>query len=32
MGKKYGTESLDSYAVGKYDRLWENNYLEKLRT
>ena len=31
-GKKYGTESLDSYAVGKYDRLWENNYLEKLRT
>ena len=31
-GKKYGTESLDSYTVGKYDWLWENNYLEKLRT
>ena len=31
-GKKYGTESPDSSTVGKYDWLWENNYLEKLRT
>ena len=31
-GKKYRAESPDCYAVGKYDWLWENNYLEKLRT
>lgn len=31
-GKKYGTESLDCYTVGKYDRLNENGYMEKLRT
>ena len=31
-GKKYGTESLDSYAVGEYDLLRENGYMEKLRT
>ena len=31
-GKKYGTESPDSSTVVKYDWLWENNYLEKLRT
>lgn len=32
VGKKYGTESPDSSIIGKYDRLWENNYIEKLRT
>lgn len=32
VGKKYSTESPDAYPVGKYDRLWENNYIEKLRT
>lgn len=30
-GKKYYMEDLERYPVGKYDRLWENNYLEKLR-
>ncbi len=30
-GKKYGTESPDAYIVGKYDRLWENDYMDKLR-
>ena len=31
-GKKYYMEDLERYPVGKYDWLWENNYLEKLRT
>ena len=31
-GNKYYMEDLERYPVGKYDRLWENNYLEKLRT
>lgn len=30
-GKKYRAESPDCYAVGKYDRLNENGYMEKLR-
>ena len=30
-GKKYNLESLSSYTVGDYDRLYENNYLDKLR-
>ena len=32
QGKKYGTESPDSSIIGKYDRLRENGYMEKLRT
>lgn len=31
-GNKYYMEDLERYPVGKYDFLWENNYLEKLRT
>ena len=31
-GKKYRLDHVDCYEVGKYDRIWENNYLEKLRT
>lgn len=31
-GKKYYMEDLDCYAVGEYDLLRENNYMEKLRT
>lgn len=31
-GNKYYMEDLERYPVGKYDWLWENNYLEKLRT
>ena len=30
-GKKYYLDSLSCYAIGEYDRLYENNYLEKLR-
>lgn len=31
-GNKYYMEDLNRYPIGKYDFLWENNYLEKLRT
>lgn len=31
-GKKYRLNHVDCYEVGKYYRLWENNYMEKLRT
>lgn len=31
-GKKYYMEDLDRYPIGKYNRLNENGYMEKLRT
>ena len=30
-GKKYRLNHVDCYEVGKYYRLWENDYMEKLR-
>lgn len=32
VGKKYRLDHVDCYTVSKYDFLWENNYMEKLRT